>query len=168
MRTQAQADKERGFLWIDELAAGLATYEQQREKYPSLGDYMGRIQTLLEAFVEEMDRVDATRPKVLSMTPANGATSVDPALKTLRITFDRPMRADGWSFVGGGSNFPTLTGQPVFDEARTILTLPLELKPAWDYAFRLNGGRFQGFQSEAGVPLNSVSVTFRTRKASGR
>lgn len=164
-QVQAQADKDLGFLWIDELAASLATYEQRRAEYPSLGDYLATLRQVLETFADKLEQVEASRPKVLSMSPANGAAHVDPALTSLRVTFDRPMRAGGWSFVGGGPGFPKVTGEPVFNEARTILTLPIQLRPAWDYAFRLNGGRFQAFQSEAGVPLASVSVKFRTRKA---
>ena len=164
-RKQANDDQQRGFLWIHELAAALAKYEQERETYKTLDDYMPTVKATLAAYAKELEKTAAAKPKVISMTPVNGAKDVDPSLKAIVVTFDRPMRDGGWAFVGGGPNFPKVMGQPSYDDTRTTLTLPVELKPAWDYEFWLNRGRFNSFQSEDGVPLASVHVTFRTRKA---
>jgi hypothetical protein len=165
MRAQADADKQLGFLWIEELAASLAGYEKQREAYPTLEAYLPRIQKTLVAFAGELDRMKNERPKVLTMTPAPGAKDVDPGLEHIVVVFDRPMRDGGWAFVGGGPTFPEVAGQPSYDAARTTLTLPIRLKPEWRYEFWLNRGKFNGFQSEQGVPLESVHVTFQTAKA---
>jgi hypothetical protein len=79
------------------------------------------------------------------------------------VTFDRPMRDQAWAVVGGGPNFPKVTGPPSYDAARRVLTVPVELQPDWSYELWLNRGRFDSFQSEEGVKLPSVHVTFRTR-----
>jgi len=163
-RAQVADDKGRGFRWIEELSNGLAAYEKQREAYPTLGDFMGEVVKTLSAYAEAQERLSAAAPKVVAMTPANGATDVDPGLKMIRVTFDRPMRDGGWAFVGGGPNFPKVTGKPSYDEKRTTLTLPIELKPGWSYEFWLNRGRFDSFRSADGVPLAPVHVTFQTRK----
>jgi hypothetical protein len=77
--------------------------------------------------------------------------------------FDRPMRDRSWSVTGGGPQFPKLDGQPAYDAARRTLTLHVRLEPGKEYPFGLNGGRFFGFLSEDGYPLEPVVVTFTTR-----
>jgi hypothetical protein len=42
----------------------------------------------------------AIAPKVVKVTPENGATDVDPTLKQIIVEFDQPM-SDGFSLVGG-------------------------------------------------------------------
>jgi hypothetical protein len=102
-------------------------------------------------------------PKVVSITPPAGSQDVDPATRQLVITFDRPMTAGSWSIVGGGSELPRL-GRPAYNPARTILTVPLSLEPGRSYRFGLNGGgRFFGFTSEEGYPLEPVEVSWQTR-----
>ncbi len=101
-------------------------------------------------------------PKVVSMTPKNGATDVNPEVECITVFFDRPMADGGWAMVGGGPNFPELTGRPSYDKTGTIWTVAVKLKPDWDYVFWLNRGRFNSFRSREGVPLESVRVSFRT------
>ena len=95
------------------------------------------------------------------MTPTNGDRTVDPNLKEIKITFSRPM-LPGFAFVGGGPKFPETKGKASYDKTMTIVTLPVKLKPNWDYEFWLNRGRFASFRSVEGVQLKSVHVTFRT------
>jgi hypothetical protein len=70
-----------------------------------------------------------------------------------------------WSLVGGGPHFPELTGKPSYDAKRTTWSVPVKLKPEWQYQFMLNSDRFQGFRSEEGVPLLPLGVTFTTGKS---
>ena len=97
------------------------------------------------------------------MTPANGATGVDPSLKTIQVVFDRPM-INSWSMCGGGPHFPEIVGKPAYDAKRTTWTVHVKLKPEWEYHFALNAASYSGFQSAEGVPLESVEVTFKTAK----
>jgi hypothetical protein len=102
-------------------------------------------------------------PQVVSMTPANGEEAVDAAATTtLRITFDRPMRAGSWSVVTfDRSQFPKL-GKLAYDGTRQVLTIPVTLEPNHSYHFGLNAPGFIGFLAEDGTPLLPMEVKFRT------
>jgi hypothetical protein len=152
---------------VPELADVLAEYEADRKDYPTLDSFMPRIVAFFDDYAPRFAKKEAARrvriPKVVSMDPSNGAANVDAGLEWIRVTFDRPMKDGSWSFVGGGPRFPETRGQPSYDATRTTITLPVRLKPNWDYEFWLNSGMFTGFRSEDGVPLESVHVTFRTQ-----
>lgn len=154
---------QRSFLWTGALAKALGDYEAQRDKYATLDAFMPQIATCLGDYEQHFAAEMAQLPRVVRMTPANGAADVDPALQAIVITFDRPMRDRSWAVVGGGPHFPK-TGKPAYDAARMVLTLPVELKPDWQYEFWLNRGKYDSFQSEDGRKLRPVHVTFKTRK----
>jgi hypothetical protein len=153
----------RSFLWTGELAQLLEDYEKDREKYPTLDSFAPRLAQFFTDYVPRLVAAMAKKPKVVAMTPANGQQDVDPALKALVITFDRPMQDGMWAVVGGGEHFPKTTGKPSYDKARKVLTVPVELKPDWDYELWLNRGKYDSFRSEDGEVLASVKVTFKTR-----
>ena len=161
-----RAELDNSFLWMKELSTLLAEYENQRERYPTLESFGPRLVAFFNdyapGFAERQKQLVGRQPKVLSMTPTNGATNVSPATSSFRVTFDRPMRNGSWAMVGSGPHHPETPGKPSYDATRTTWTIPLKLKPNWDYEFWLNAGRFNSFQSEDGVPLESVTVTFRT------
>ena len=75
------------------------------------------------------------------------------------------MKAGQYSVVGGGPDFPGNMRSGSFDPTRTVFSMSMFLKPNHRYEFWLNHGRFQGFESEEGVPLFPVHVTFSTRAA---
>lgn len=158
----------RGFLWTGELSELLAEYEAQRDRYPTLESFAPRLvaffNTYADKFDAEQSELDKKRPKVVSITPADGATDVDPGLNEIRVVFDRPMQDQSWALVGGGPHFPETTGRAHYDAKRTTWSAPIKLKPDWDYEFRLNSGRFTAFRSEEGVPLAPVLVRFTTSK----
>jgi hypothetical protein len=104
----------------------------------------------------------ARKPQVVSTNPPNGAKDVDPALRELRVTFNMSM-GGGFSWVGGGPHYPKTTDNAHWTEGRKTCVLPVELKPGWDYRLGLNSPSFKNFQSEAGIPLEPVEYTFRTR-----
>lgn len=162
-RAEIREQHDRGFVWVEDLSNLLEEYEQHRDQYPTLEAFMPRVVTFFDEYAGKIEAQAAKRPKVVSMIPANGADDVDPALKAMRITFDRPMQDNMWSIVGGGPNFPELTGKPAYDKARKVLTVPMKLKPGWRYELWLNRNQFNAFRSADGVPLDSVAVTFKTR-----
>jgi hypothetical protein len=175
-RAQIAEEEGRGFRWTGALSDVLAEYEKQRAEKPqapssqppaagpTLDSYMPRIVDFLGAYAEELDELEARRPKVVKMVPANGGLDGDPAAQAIVITFDRPMRDKSWAFVGGGPHFPKTTGQPSYDATRTVLTLPVELRPDWSYEFWLNRGSFESFQAQDGTKLAPVRVHFETRR----
>ena len=116
---QILSDKQRQFHWIGELSALLGTYEKQRSQYQKLDVFAPKIVAFFDDYAETFAQAhiaqDSTQPKVVTMTPANGAKDVDPALAIIKVTFDRPMKDQSWSLVGGGPHFPEITGKPRFD-----------------------------------------------------
>lgn len=165
-RRAIQEEQRRGFAWMNDLVNLLGEYEKQRGRYRDLNAFAPRIIAFFAAyappFAWEQAALAAARPKILSLTPADGARDVDPATARIEVIFDRPMQDQSWSMVGGGPHFPTLAGKPAYDPKRTTWSVAVTLKPDWDYEFMLNSDRFAAFRSAAGVPLTPVRVRFRT------
>lgn len=164
---QIAGEKQRSFFWIAEVEDLLASYESDRETYPDLDAFFGRIVAFFDdyapRFAKEMEERGRAVPKIVSMTPENGDTSVDPSLAKITVVFDRPMKDGTWSMVGGGPHFPEIAGKPAYDETRKVWTVAVKLKPEWDYRFWLNSDRYKAFTSAEGVALEPVEVRFRTR-----
>ncbi|HLA83771.1 MAG TPA: PEGA domain-containing protein [Thermoguttaceae bacterium] len=103
-------------------------------------------------------------PRIVSMTPVNGAKDADPNLRTIRVEFDRPM-GEGISWVGGGPHYPEVPDgkKPHWSKDGKTCYLPVNLKPGWDYRLGLNSPSFKNFKSRAGVALKPVIYSFHTR-----
>ena len=99
-------------------------------------------------------------PKIVSVTPADGAKDVDPNLGEIVVCFDRPMQGRV-SLTGDG--WPTLIGTPEFDSAMTNLTIRVALKPETEYKLGFNSRNHKKFASEDGVPLAPCVYSFRTK-----
>ncbi len=156
--------KQRGFVWIEELAGLLAQYEQARQEYPTLEDFSPRIVAFFDEYARQLPEEPETAPapRVVSMIPANGDERVDPSLKEIPVVFDQPMRGGSWSMYGGGVQYPEVVGTPFYDQAcRTV-----NLLPDHEYHFWLNCAWFHGFQSGRGAGLEPVEVRFKTGRGS--
>jgi hypothetical protein len=101
-------------------------------------------------------------PLIAAATIDNADLAVDPAIASIRITFDRPMRTDRFSICGGGPTFP-VSGQPSWADDRTLI-LPVTLKPGSTYSFSLNCPSAQNLRSASGDPLRPYPISFATRK----
>jgi hypothetical protein len=103
-------------------------------------------------------------PKIVTMTPKNGANDVDPNIKELRVTFSVPMK-NGFSWTGGGPSFPPNPDgkRPYWTDDQKTCVLPVELKPGAEYRIGLNSPSHKNFQSANGVPLEPVTYTFKTK-----
>lgn len=156
-------ERNRGFSWVKELSDCLGEYESQRDRYPDFDRFMPKVVDFFNDYVEKLRSRLARAPKVLAMSPANGATDVDPAITEIKITFDRPMVNGSWALVGGGPNYPETTGKPSYDKECRVLTVPVRLKPDWEYRFWLNSTQYDAFRSQESIPLEPVGVRFRTR-----
>ena len=112
---------------------------------------------------KELNPTAAPRP--VKITPEIGATDVDPALKEIRVTFDRDMNTDGMSWCGAGEHFPKIDGEAKWVDKRTCV-LPVKLEKGKAYRLALNWGAHRDFQSDEGVPAVPTAVYFCTKGAS--
>lgn len=108
----------------------------------------------------------AAPPKVVKAVPDNDATDVDPSTTELRVTFDQPMDTRGFSFVGGGENFPGADARPHWID-QTTCVLPIILKPGHRYSLSINTDQFQNFRSKQGEPATPYPISFSTADAGG-
>ena len=165
------------FIVVEALVAALNDYAEHRDEYTTLDDFFPRIVECFDSVAARLGagaideppppaNDDGTPPQVLSMTPVNGATDVDPATTTLQITFDRPMKT-AWSLVRDfndpDASYPEVS-ELGFDEATTtIFTITLKLKPATTYSLFLNSETGGAFESLAGTPLPAYNIRFSTK-----
>ncbi|MGE3181331.1 MAG: DUF4932 domain-containing protein, partial [Phycisphaerae bacterium] len=109
-------EESRGFLWTREFGALLTHYEKSRDQYKSFDEFLPEVIAFLRDAAPRYDQKDAevekNRPHVVSISPANGDNSVDPAIDTLVITFDRPMTHGRYSLCGDGDSFPQFVSPP--------------------------------------------------------
>ena len=96
------------------------------------------------------------------MSPENGANNVDPNVDKLTVTFTQEM-AGGFSWTGGGENYPEGTGKPAWSGDKKTCTMPVKLKPGWPYRLGLNSPSHNNFQNAYGIPLEPVVWTFTTK-----
>jgi hypothetical protein len=164
--TATKEEQWNGFSWMDGLTSLLEEYETHRDRYPSLESFSPRLITFFseqaKTLPQQQTAIKAKRPKIVSITPANDATDVDPNLDTIKVVFDRPMKKGSWAMCGGGPHFPAVVDTPGYDAQRTTWTVHVKLKPDWGYEFMLNAGRFDAFQSADGTPLEDTRVKFKT------
>jgi hypothetical protein len=164
-KEQARAEEARGFRWTSALADLLAEYERDRKTYPDLDAFAPRLIAFFVAEAASHEASEENSPEVVSIEPGNGATDVDPSASVIKVTFDRPMKNLSWSVLGDGPQFPTANGEPSYDRERKVFSLPVKLEPGKTYHFGLNGPSNYGFQSEDGVPLPPIVVSFTTRSS---
>ena len=110
---------------------------------------------------------DELPPHVVSTSPEAGAADVDPALKTISVTFDRPMRRRTWSWVlqPGRGEYPGRKGaEPRFDDKGLTCTLAVSLQGGTVYAVSVNSHSHTGFKSRAGAPALPFAWAFKARK----
>ena len=104
--------------------------------------------------------LDEGRPRILSITPANGDMQVDVDTKEIVVKFDRPMDG-GMSLCG--KMCPKPTAKPSFDESKKVLTYPVALAKGQAYTILFNTKQHTGFKSREGVVLNPVVYAFKVK-----
>jgi hypothetical protein len=111
-----------------------------------------------------MEALKEKSPKIVSMIPANGAQDVDPGVKAIVVTFDRPMKAGDMAVMRFDQDkFPKMPGKAAYNATRTVLTIPVALEPGKEYLLGLNAEGFLAMQDDQGNPLVPVVIKFRTR-----
>jgi len=104
-------------------------------------------------------------PVVVGTEPRAGAADVPASTNEIRITFSRPMRNGGWSWVKlSDASFPKTTGEPRFLEDQRTCVLPVSLEPGKSYAIWLNKPPYENFQSQGGQKAVPYLLAFETRR----
>jgi beta-lactamase regulating signal transducer with metallopeptidase domain len=110
----------------------------------------------------------AAPPKIVSTSPAIGATDVDPAIIEITVTFDCDM-GRGMSWTGGGPGGPEFPpardGQKAKWRDRRTCVLPVKLEPGRYYRAGINSTSFRNFANAHGVAALPSAIYFTTRGA---
>jgi hypothetical protein len=165
-RREMQIQRGLGFVWMDELVALLGQYESNRATYPTFSAFAPRIiqyyDDLAPRIASVRDAYESRRPRIISTSISNDSRNVDPSLRELILTFDKPVNG-GTTLKGDfGSGIPRLTGSSL-DATRTHMTIGIELQPNHDYAIPFG----PAFTSDDGYANQRLDLTFHTR-SSGR
>jgi hypothetical protein len=177
-RMQIESDKKRQFFWMAELSNLLGEYEKDRPAYPTLDDFFPRIAEFFRDYVPRaaddvkafedarqarLEKIKASSPRIVNMVPASGARDVDPELKAIIVTFDRPMKDKQWAVIQLSDKFPEMAGDASYNQDRKVFAIPVKLRPDTEYELGLNADGFLVFSSEAGDVLYPVVIRFKTR-----
>lgn len=162
----AAQDIKNGFLWIAELAKLLGEYEADRKQYPTLDAFAPRLAAFFDEQAKKQGEVTVKEPKIVKITPADGATEVQAGATEIVIEFDRAMDTQSHSVTITDVEFPPIDKSRTigFDKTGKKFTLPVKLAPGKSYGFGLNGPNFEGFKSKEGVVLPAVVVRFTTAR----
>jgi hypothetical protein len=119
---------------------------------------------LMLAFIFISCSPDTTRPKVISTIPVNGDKFVDPSLTELSVTFSEPMMDGNWSWAYETlETFPTMTGDPRYENKNRTNILPVKLEPNKYYEAWINSAKFKNFKDKAGNPSVPFKLLFKTK-----
>jgi hypothetical protein len=168
-RRRIRAEQLHGFVWMDELCDLLRKYQSNRQRFPTFQSFLPEIVEFYNSLAPRIDAkiadFHARCVHVLRVEPfQNHAEDVDPGIKQVTIVFDKPLEAGHYSINYGseGKEHSPVSGNPQFVQGGKAITLPVELKPGWSYAFVLTS---LAFRSPDGYPLESYEVSFRTKAA---
>lgn len=179
-RREASLDRGNGFPWVAPLADRLVEYERDRKRYPTFDAFVPRVVAFFDDYgriaaddlraldAEQRTRAEAVSargPKVVSMSPADGAADVDAtAVMQIAVTFDRPMRPGNFAlFPVPQAALPAVKGPPRFDPTGRTVTLACELKPGVTYGLQFNSPEHMAFADTEGNPLAPFVYRFTTR-----
>lgn len=146
IENEINTQTERGFLWIKELVAELDNYDKQRNRYPTLEDYMPHLVEVYKNYAETTKEFDAKKPKVTSINEfANGDMHVNATIKTITLNFNKPLLGKGYSiFLGnkGKDAFPKIENIAYTNNNKTVL-ITVDLEKDKEYQFIMKGNNFK-------------------------
>ena len=104
-------------------------------------------------------------PVVMKTSPESGSKNVDPSISEIRVTFNKEMMDQSWSWVQvAPENFPELTGSPRYLEDRRTCVVNVKLEPGKTYIIWLNTQKFVNFKDKDGHPARPYLLIFETKK----
>lgn len=170
LKHQVYFEQSKGFLWIDKLVDKLSIYEENRDKYPTLKDFMPEIVKLQNSLSPKQLQKDFEFkcPKIVSISIPNNSKNVDPNITEIILTFDRPMSTynNGISYGQKGEeyfpDFPEDKEAKWNEDTKKEWTFYISLSPDRVYSLCFPS---QFFIDESGYPLDKTYyLDFKTRK----
>jgi len=156
----------RGFYWTPALVDLLGAYEENKKRYPNFASFYPKLIAFFDETALHIDIIKgdyaAKQPKVKSLLPfENGTQNVDPSVKEILITFDRPLLGKGHSFNKGslGGDAVPIKKLIGYEQDNQAYRLGVELKPNTAYEFIVTG---LSFKSVAGYPMQPYTISFKT------
>lgn len=104
----------------------------------------------------------AAPPRVVATSPGQDAP-IPAGPFTLSVTFDQPMRGDGWSLVGDPALAPDCAKAPRMSADGRTFTFACRAEAGRGYAVGFNGGQFLNFRSREGVSAEPYPLRFHVR-----
>jgi hypothetical protein len=110
--TELITERNKGFLWIDELFVLLGTFENSRTIYPTFRSFIplltGYDADLAKRIDGKAKKFEESIPKVVAIDAfTNGAQDVDAKITRITFTFDRPLTGKGYS-ISRAAAAPTI------------------------------------------------------------
>lgn len=119
---------------------------------------------ILDELLHARELATANAPAILSITPADGATDVDPETAELIIVFNKHMKPSA-AVYPTSFNIPEIRSA-AYNADGTVFTIQWKLEPDTDYAFKFNDETaLTGFVSTDGGVLPMTLYRFRTAPA---
>ena len=140
-----KAEEEEGFSLTQTLCEALKQYEQQRDQYATMTDFMPTYSNCVNNFdlkqykkqQKELAKLNAT----YKVNIKNGAKNVPSGLFQLVIKFSKPMMGGiAMGYSSAGTDFPTVANYGWSDDYTLNVTLSLE--PSHQYGFSVLGSNF--------------------------
>lgn len=158
---------ELGFLLVPDMVEALGRYEQNRDRYASMADFMPELAKVVDAF--DCDSVGRAREEAARQNAAyecsirDGATDIPSGEYRLTITFSKPMEPHVSLGYGSdaGQFIPLAHGMESigWDETQTVLTAVLSLEPQTTYSFSIRGEKFKTLDGHSAGKTRVITFT---------
>ncbi|MFU1855652.1 DUF4932 domain-containing protein [Sphingobacterium sp. NGMCC 1.201703] len=161
--TNEQLD--RGFLWIEKLVDELDNFDRQRDRYPTLENYMPVLAKAYQSYAADIFSLDAAfdekRPKIISFEGIeDGQNTVNSTIGQLKINFDKPLLGQGRSFRGiSKESFPMIKGHRYSPDKKSVI-IDWDLEPNKTYEIFITGN---AFRTADGIPMKDHYLKFSTK-----
>jgi hypothetical protein len=120
---------------------------------------------LMMQSLEKIANQDTNPPVVVETAPQNDMIDVAPSLTEIRVTYNKKMMDQTWSWSqDSDETFPETTGQPRYEADGKTCVLPVKLKPGKEYVIWLNSEKFGNFKDIMGRPAVPLCLRFKTRQ----
>ena len=138
-------EEKQGFILTQTLCDALKEYEQQRDQYATMSDFMSVYAKAVNEFdlkqYKKQQKELAKQNATYKVNLKNGAKNVPSGLFTLVITFSKPMaNSIALYYSTSGAEFPPLKGYEWCDDK--TLEVVFLLEPSHQYGFVVMGSEF--------------------------